>query len=88
MLCPDPVDPVNGMVTFTGISVNDTVTYSCNVGFELVGSGTAMCTEVDANSAAFSPVPPVCRRKYCIILIGAGTCLLNCIVILEETCRF
>ena len=65
-LCPDPVDPVNGMVTFTGNSVNDTATYSCNMGFELVGSATATCTQVDVNTAAFSPAPPVCRRKLCI----------------------
>ena len=62
-LCPDPVDPLNGMVTFTGNSINDTATYSCNMGFELAGSATATCTQVDVNSAAFSPLPPVCRRK-------------------------
>ena len=65
-LCPEPVDPVNGMVTFTGNSVNDTATYTCNSGFELVGSATATCTQVDVNSATFSPAPPVCRRKYFI----------------------
>ena len=62
-LCPDPVDPMNGMVTFTGMSVNDNATYSCNVGFELVGSATVTCTQMDVNSAGFSPVPPECRRK-------------------------
>ena len=65
-LCPDPADPVNGMVTFTGNSINDTATYSCNMGFELVGSASATCTQVDVNTAAFSPVAPVCRRKLCI----------------------
>ena len=62
-LCPDPVDPVNGMVIFAGNSVNDTTTYSCNMGFELVGSANVTCTQVDVNSAGFSPAPPVCRRK-------------------------
>ena len=62
-LCPDPTDPVNGMVTFTGNSVSDTATYSCTVGFELVGSTTATCIQEDVNSAAFLPAPPVCRRK-------------------------
>ena len=75
-LCPDPVDPVNGMVTFTGNSINDTATYSCNMGFELVGTSTVTCTQVDVNSAAFSPVPPVCRRKQCINVIGVASCLL------------
>ena len=69
-LCPDPVDHVNGMVTFSGNSVDDNATYSCNMGFELVSSSTALCTQVDANSAEFSPAPPVCRRKYCINMIG------------------
>ena len=87
-LCPDPVDPVNGMVTFTGNSINDTATYSCNMGFELVGSSTVTCTQVDVNSAAFSPVPPVCRRKQCINVIGVATRLLRDINVLEETLSF
>ena len=63
-LCPDPADIVNGMVTFTGNSVGDTATYTCNAGFELIGSVTTTCTLVDVNSAGFSPAPPVCRREY------------------------
>ena len=62
-LCPDPVDPVNGIVTFTGNSVDDTATYSCIMGFEQVGSTNATCTQVNVNSSTFSPVPPVCRRN-------------------------
>ena len=54
------------MVTFTANSVGDTATYSCNMGFELVGSATVTCTQLNVNSATFSPVPPVCRRKWCI----------------------
>ena len=62
-LCADPADIVNGMVTFTGNSVGDTATYTCNAGFELVGSATTTCTQVDVNTAAFSPEPPVCSRE-------------------------
>ena len=62
-LCPDPADIVNGMVTVAGNSVGDTTTYSCNPGFELIGSATAICMQVDANSAVFSSAPPVCRRE-------------------------
>ena len=54
------------MVTFSGNSVDDAVNYTCNSGFELVGNATATCTQVDVNSAAFSPVPPVCMREYCM----------------------
>ena len=61
-LCSNPVDIGNGMVTFTGNSIGDTATYSCNAGFELDGGATT-CTAVDENSAEFSPQPPVCRRE-------------------------
>ena len=83
-LCPDPVDPMNGMVTFSGNSVDDNATYSCNMSFELVGSSTAMCTQVDANSAEFSPAPPVCRSKYSINMIGMAMCHSGETNVLEE----
>ena len=63
-LCPDPVDIDNGMVTFTGNSVGDTATYTCDSGFELIGSATTTCTRVDANSAVLQLAPPSCRREY------------------------
>ena len=63
-LCPDPAAIVNGMVTFTGNSVDDTAAYTCDPGFVLIGSETTTCTQVDGNTASFTPVPPVCRREY------------------------
>ena len=63
-LCPDPVDIEYGMVAFIGNAVNDTATYTCDPGFELIGIATTTCIPVDANSAAFQPVPPFCRREY------------------------
>ena len=62
-LCSDPAVVDNGTVTFTGNSIGDTATYSCNSGFELDGAVTTTCTAVDENSAEFSPQPPVCRRE-------------------------
>ena len=62
-LCPDPVDIVSGGVTFTGNSVDDTATYTCDSGFELIGGATTTCTQVDVNSATFQPAPPSCRRE-------------------------
>ena len=56
------------MVTFTGNSIGDTATYTCDLGFELIGPATATCTAVDANSAEFSPPPPVCRREYTALI--------------------
>ena len=63
-LCSDPVDIVNGTVTFTGNFVGDIATYTCNPGFDLDGITTTTCTLVDENTAEFSPPPPVCRREY------------------------
>ena len=63
-LCLGPPDIVNGTVTFTGNSVGDTATYTCDPGFELDGNTSVMCTQVDVNSAAFFPAAPVCRREY------------------------
>ena len=67
-LCPDPAHIVNGMVTFTGNSVGDTANYTCNLDFDLIGSASVMCIQVDVNSAAFSPAAPVCRRECCMIM--------------------
>ena len=72
-LCFDPVTIDNGMVTSTGASVGDTATYTCNLGFELIGDATTTCTQVDANSAAFVPQPPVCRREFCMNVTGIAT---------------
>ena len=64
--CPDPTDRVNGMRTFTRNSFDDTVTYTCIMGFELIGNVSIMCAQVDVNSEAFSPAAPVCRHEYCM----------------------
>ena len=66
--CPDPVDINNGVVTFTGTSVGDTATYSCDSHFDIVGDATTTCTQVDSNNTAFLSAPPVCMREYCIIM--------------------
>ena len=63
VLCPDPVDIDNGMVTSTGNFVGDTATYTCDPGFELIGDPTTTCTQVDGETALFLPPPPVCRRE-------------------------
>ena len=63
-LCSDPVDILNGIITFTGNSVGDTATYTCNLGFELIGEATTTCSQMEPYSAAFSPSSPSCRREY------------------------
>ena len=63
------------MVTFTGNSVGDTATYTCNSGFELIGNASVMCTPVDMTSATFSPAAPVCRCKCYVIMNTTTRCL-------------
>ncbi len=62
-LCDVPVDIGNGMVTFNDIQPGDMATYTCNLGFELIGNATSTCTLVDADSAEFQPAPPSCSRE-------------------------
>ena len=61
-LCDDPVDIDNGTVTFNGNSVGDMATYTCDLGFELIGNTTTICTLVAMDSAEFQLAPPSCRR--------------------------
>ncbi len=63
VLCRDPAAIVNGIRTFTGNSVGDTTTYTCDPGFELIGTATITCTQVDDNNVEFSSVLPSCRRE-------------------------
>ena len=63
-LCDNPVDIDNGTVTFNGNSVGDVATYTCELGFELIGDKNTTCTLVDMDSAEFQPAPPSCRREY------------------------
>ena len=58
-LCPDLSDPTNGTVTVMGTSVGDTASYTCNYGFELIGSMSVTCT----SDGTWSDQPPMCRRK-------------------------
>ena len=67
------------MVAFTGNSIGDTATYSCNLGFELIGATTVTCTQVDMNSASFQlPETPSCRREYCMNVTRVAASLPNC----------
>ena len=58
--CPTLDDPANGMVSVTGTETGDTATYTCNAGYELIGSMTLTCL----SSGSWSDEPPTCRRKF------------------------
>ena len=56
-------------MTYDGIEIGSTATYTCDSGFELVGETTATCTETgDGNSGSFQPDPPTCQRMYILYL--------------------
>ncbi len=61
--CDDPVDIDNGTITFSGTVVGDVATYTCDLGFELIGNATTTCTLVDTDRAEFQPAPPSCSRE-------------------------
>ena len=78
-LCPDLSDPANGMVTVMGTSVGDTASYSCNDGFELIGSMSVTCT----SDGTWSDEPPMCRRKKFTILAVSSSlmCMLSLFIL-------
>ena len=60
--CPSPLPPLNGKVMDNGhYLVGNTVQYSCNEGFVLIGEPIIRCTE----SGLWSHAPPFC--KYIVI---------------------
>ena len=59
-LCPDLSDPANGTVTQSGNSEDDTATYTCSDGYELVGSEVLNCQ----SDGTWDDSPPVCRREF------------------------
>ena len=68
-VCDAPTAPTNGNVDIEGTSIGNTATYTCNSGFERIGTETATCFPVDGGaSAEFSPEPPLCLRKLICLL--------------------
>ena len=60
-LCPAPVVPDNGTVTFSSLSVGAVALYSCDAELELFGDLEAECVQINDSVAQFSPsTPPNC----------------------------
>ena len=58
--CGDLDDPENGQVSLTGITFGSKAIYTCNDGFELVGSSVRMCLA----TGEWMGEAPVCERKH------------------------
>ena len=63
-ICPEPDNPAFGSVTWTGRSVGSNVTYTCDSGYNLVGSMTGVCELLDVGIADWSAEAPICERTY------------------------
>jgi hypothetical protein len=56
-LCPDAINPANGVVSQSGNSEGDTATFVCNDRYELVGSPVLTCHD----DGTWDNSPPVCK---------------------------
>lgn len=63
VFCPNLPNPANGEVTLTGNTVGSLATYSCDLGFGLVGFSTRICQP----TGQWSGEEPTCQRKACFI---------------------
>lgn len=63
--CTGAVAPSNGNVTSTSATFGNSVTYSCDAGYTLVGTATATCQA----DATFSSAPPSCAPVSCPSLV-------------------
>ena len=65
----DELDMIaNGMISYNAdmtapYNVGTVATYSCNAGFELVGSAMRTCENAGFSGAVFSGQAPTCERK-------------------------
>ena len=69
--CPSLTPPTDGVITFTpgadnsNIGLGSVVTYSCNLGYVLVGQTTRECQSVFGGATAgWTGYSPVCQGRF------------------------
>ena len=79
--CEQLPDIQFGSVSQTGVAVGDTATYTCDPGFDLVGSPTRTCTQIINGGVTFNGQEPFCRRTclYSLILTQWNPSNLGCL---------
>ena len=60
LACPNLIHPNNGYVSTTGNIQGSTANYSCDIGYELVGSSRRTCQA----DGTWSGSAPTCHRTY------------------------
>ena len=43
--CPHPTSIINGTIYYTNTTYNATVTYTCDIGYRLIGNNTNICDD-------------------------------------------
>ncbi|XP_069779037.1 sushi, von Willebrand factor type A, EGF and pentraxin domain-containing protein 1 isoform X2 [Narcine bancroftii] len=61
LICPTPQDTDNGRYTMNGITYLSTVTYTCNIGYQLHGPATLICN----STGQWNESSPVCEIVSC-----------------------
>ena len=59
VVCPELMSPENGRVDLSGMNFSSVATYSCDSGYNLIGSELRMCTA----DGTWSGEDPICQSK-------------------------
>ena len=57
--CPPLMNPTGGSVSVSGLRQGSTATYSCNVGYDLMGDSSRTC----GGTGMWTGSEPVCQRE-------------------------
>ena len=63
-ICSELSNPAFGTATLSGRTISSTATYTCNSGYNLVGTTTRTCEELNSATADWSGTAPICERMY------------------------
>ena len=71
-LCPTLTIPSNGQVIFSKLYEGSYANYSCNPGYDLLGSPVIVCN----STGKWDPAPPICYSKPLQLICTSSPALL------------
>lgn len=72
--CPALSNPTNGQASALSGRVADTVSFTCNQGYELTGASSVVCNlNAQTGAASWSAAAPTCLPKRCTATLAAPT---------------